>query len=91
MIAGSTRLTAGTSQKVALNVLSTAAMVRIGRTRGPWMIDVVASNEKLRRRAQRMLVEITGADEAAAAEALRAAQGNTRRALSDLLADPAQA
>jgi len=84
VISGSTRLTAGTSQKVALNVLSTAAMVRIGRTYGPWMIDVLASNEKLRRRAQRILVSITGAPEEAAAEALRSSDGDARKALAEL-------
>ncbi len=85
VISGSTRLTAGTSQKIALNVLSTAAMVRIGRTYGPWMIDVVASNEKLRRRAQRMLVAISGASEESAAAALHSAHGDARKALAELL------
>jgi N-acetylmuramic acid 6-phosphate etherase len=85
VIAGSTRLTAGTAQKVALNVLSTAAMVRWGRTYGPWMIDVLATNEKLRRRAQRMLTEITGASDDAAAAALAEARGDTRAALRALL------
>jgi N-acetylmuramic acid 6-phosphate etherase len=86
VIAGSTRLTAGTAQKIALNVLSTAAMVRWGRTHGPWMIDVLATNEKLRRRAQRMLSEITGASDDSAAAALAAAEGDTRVALRTLLA-----
>jgi N-acetylmuramic acid 6-phosphate etherase len=86
VIAGSTRLTAGTAQKVALNVLSTAAMVRWGRTHGPWMIDVLATNEKLRRRAQRMLTEITGVSDDHAAAALAAAGGDTRAALRALLA-----
>lgn len=86
VIAGSTRLTAGTAQKVALNVLSTATMVRIGRTYGPWMIDVVATNEKLRRRARRVLMEISGAAEDAVDAALDAADGNTRVALQRLLA-----
>jgi N-acetylmuramic acid 6-phosphate etherase len=85
VISGSTRLTAGTAQKVALNVLSTAAMVRWGRTHGPWMIDVLATNEKLRRRAQRILIEITGASDDAAAAALAAAGGDTRAALRTLL------
>lgn len=85
VISGSTRLTAGTAQKIALNVLSTAAMVRWGRTHGPWMIDVLATNEKLRRRAQRMLTEITGAADDEAAAALEAAGGDTRRALRTLL------
>jgi N-acetylmuramic acid 6-phosphate etherase len=86
VIAGSTRLTAGTAQKIALNVLSTATMVRTGHTHGPWMIDVVASNEKLRRRAQRMLVEIAGVPEPAAAAALERSDGDTRAALRLLLA-----
>lgn len=86
VVAGSTRLTAGTAQKVALNVLSTATMVRIGRTHGPWMIDVVASNEKLRRRARRVLMQISGANEAAVDAALDAAEGNARVALQRLLA-----
>jgi N-acetylmuramic acid 6-phosphate etherase len=85
VISGSTRLTAGTAQKVALNVLSTAAMVRWGRTHGPWMIDVLATNEKLRRRAQRILIEITGASEDDAAAALAAAGGDARAALRALL------
>ena len=54
MLAGSTRMKAGTAQKVVLNVLSTSAMVRTGKSYGPWMVDLHASNEKLRRRAQRM-------------------------------------
>ena len=54
---------AGTAQKVVLNVLSTSAMVRTGKSYGAWMVDVHASNEKLRRRAQRMLTEATGVDE----------------------------
>ncbi|SHL49491.1 N-acetylmuramic acid 6-phosphate etherase [Pseudonocardia thermophila] len=86
VIAGSTRLTAGTSQKIALNVLSTAAMVRIGRTHGPWMIDVRATNQKLRRRAQRTLVQITGESEERVAEALRSTGGDTREALALLRA-----
>jgi N-acetylmuramic acid 6-phosphate etherase len=85
VISGSTRLTAGTAQKIALNVLSTAAMVRWGRTHGPWMIDVLATNEKLRRRAQRMLTQITGASDEQAAAALDAAGGDTRAALRRLL------
>lgn len=86
VIAGSTRLTAGTAQKIALNTLSTAAMVRVGRTYGPWMIDVVATNEKLHRRARRTLMQISGASEEAVDAALDGAQGNARRALQRLLA-----
>jgi N-acetylmuramic acid 6-phosphate etherase len=86
VVAGSTRLTAGTSQKVALNVISTGAMVRLGRTYGAWMVDVQTSNDKLRRRAARIVREVTGVDHATAAAALEAAGGVTRVALVALLA-----
>lgn len=86
VLAGSTRLKAGTSQKVALNVLSTAAMVRTGRTYGAWMVDVIASNEKLRRRARRILREASGADDETALAALEAAGWQTKTALVSVLA-----
>src|SRR5205085_8294710 len=59
-ITGSTRLRAGTAQKVLLNALSTLVMVRTGHTLGDLMVDVQASNEKLRDRALRILQEATG-------------------------------
>jgi N-acetylmuramic acid 6-phosphate etherase len=86
VVAGSTRLTAGTAQKVALNTISTAAMVRLGKTYGPWMVDVVASNEKLRRRAQRLIREIAGVDDDTALAALDAAGWHTKTALVSVLA-----
>lgn len=86
IVAGSTRLTAGTTQKVVLNTLSTAVMIALGKTYGPWMVDVRASNEKLRRRALRMVQDITGADEAASAAALKAADGKVKPAVVALLA-----
>lgn len=86
VIAGSTRLTAGTAQKVVLNVLSTAAMVRLGRTFGAWMVDVQTRNDKLRRRALRILREATGASPENAERALADA-GDTRTALVALLLD----
>lgn len=85
VVAGSTRLAAGTAQKVALNTLSTAALVRLGKTYGPWMIDVVASNEKLRRRARRLIREIAGVDDAVAVAALQAAAWHTKTALVSVL------
>jgi N-acetylmuramic acid 6-phosphate etherase len=87
VVAGSTRLTAGTAQKVALNAISTAAMVRLGKTYGAWMVDVVASNEKLRRRARRLIREIAGVDDAAAVTALDAADWHTKTALVSVLAE----
>jgi N-acetylmuramic acid 6-phosphate etherase len=93
VVAGSTRLTAGTAQKITLNAISTTAMVRLGKTYGARMVDVVASNEKLRRRATRIVREITGADEEQARAALLAHDWRAKPALVQLLAgiDPAQA
>ncbi len=85
IVAGSTRMTAGTVQKVALNAISTAAMVALGKTFGARMVDVRASNDKLRRRALRMVCEITGADQAAAAAALAATGNRVKPALVMLL------
>jgi N-acetylmuramic acid 6-phosphate etherase len=85
VVAGSTRLSAGTSQKIVLNVLSTAAMVAIGKTYGAWMVDVQATNYKLRRRAVRILVEAAGVDASTAESALAAADGHTKTALICLL------
>lgn len=86
VIAGSTRLAAGTAQKIALNALSTAVMVRLGKTYGPYMIDMRASNAKLKRRALRMVCAITGADEATASKTLAAANGQVKTAITALLA-----
>lgn len=86
-LGGSTRLKAGTAQKIALNALSTAAMVGAGHTYGAWMVDVLASNEKLRRRAARILREATGADDERARVALEESGWRTKTALVALLAD----
>jgi len=85
-IGGSTRLTAGTTQKIVLNALSTACMVALGKTYGARMVDVRASNDKLRRRALRMVCDITGAPEAAAADALAATGFRVKPALVVVLA-----
>jgi len=66
VISGSTRLKAGTAQKIALNTLSSAIMVRLHRVHGNLMVDVMPTNAKLRRRAVALTVRATGADEAAA-------------------------
>lgn len=72
-LAGSTRLKAGTAQKLVLNMLSTATMVRLGRAYDNWMIGVALTNQKLRKRGQRILEEATGASVSDAARALRQA------------------
>src|SRR4051794_19845541 len=72
-IAGSTRLKAGTAQKLVLNMLSTLTMVRLGRTYGNLMVDVRVTNQKLRDRATRIVEQATGAPHEQAAAALHEA------------------
>ncbi|MHB1556618.1 MAG: N-acetylmuramic acid 6-phosphate etherase [Isosphaeraceae bacterium] len=81
IIAGSTRLKSGTATKMILNMISTGAMVRIGKTLGNRMIDMKTSNEKLRIRARRMLRELAGVDDAAAADILTRCGGRLKPAL----------
>ncbi len=85
VLAGSTRLAAGTTQKIALNALSTAVMVRLGKTYRGRMVDVLATNEKLRRRSVRIVREVTGADETQAAAAIAAADDRVKVAVVMLL------
>lgn len=73
IVRGSTRLKAGTAQKLVLNMFSTISMIRLGKTYGNFMVDVQASNEKLRRRAQSIVLEITGSPAEEAQKALEAA------------------
>jgi N-acetylmuramic acid 6-phosphate etherase len=81
-IAGSTRMNAGTAQKLVLNAISTAAMVRLGKVHDNLMIDLVATNEKLRRRALRLVTALAGCDLARAAELLAAADGRVKVAVA---------
>lgn len=81
VLAGSTRMNAGTATKMALNALSLAAMVRIGKVYGNRMVDVRVGSEKLRDRALRLVAELSGADEPAAAEALRRSGGHAKTAI----------
>jgi N-acetylmuramic acid 6-phosphate etherase len=81
VLAGSTRLKAGTAQKLVLNMISTVAMVRLGKTWGNLMVDLQATNEKLRERAIRIVQQVTGASRDAAVEALRAADWEVKPAV----------
>ncbi len=81
IVAGSTRMKAGTAQKAVLNLFSTALMVRLGRVFGSMMVDMRTSNAKLRRRAETMVRRITGCGPARATEALRIAEGNVKVAV----------
>jgi N-acetylmuramic acid 6-phosphate etherase len=85
VINGSTRLKAGTAQKLILNMISTIAGIRLGKTYGNLMVDVIASNEKLRTRAQRIVRRATGCDEDDARRALEAADGHAKVAVLILM------
>lgn len=85
-IAGSTRLKAATAHKLVLNSLSTMVMVALGRTYSNLMVDVTATNGKLRGRLITILVEATGLDEETCAAALAASGGELKTALVGLLA-----
>lgn len=80
-ISGSTRLKAGTAQKMVLNLLSTATMVRLGRVYENWMIQVALTNQKLRQRGQRILQEAAGVDASTAKHALRQSRHDLPSAL----------
>ena len=75
MIAGSTRLKAGTATKMVLNMLTTTAMIRIGKTYGNLMVDVQTGSEKLKDRARRIVNIVTGLEYDEADKLLRARTG----------------
>ena len=87
VLAGSTRLKAGTAQKLVLNMISTIAMVRLGKTFGNLMIDVVATNTKLRSRVRRIVTHATGARPEEADAALTEADGDAKVAIVAILAE----
>jgi N-acetylmuramic acid 6-phosphate etherase len=81
VIAGSTRMKAGTAQKLVLNMLSTGAFIRMGYVYGNLMANVQPTNAKLADRARRIVVQAAGVSEERAAECLKAADGNVRAAI----------
>jgi N-acetylmuramic acid 6-phosphate etherase len=85
-LAGSTRLKAGTAQKLVLNTISTVSMIRLGKTYGNLMIDLVAANEKLHERVRRIVGAATGASPGQIDAALAAAHGDARVAIVSVLA-----
>ncbi|MFD4611113.1 N-acetylmuramic acid 6-phosphate etherase [Streptomyces sp. NPDC058440] len=87
LLTGSTRLKAGTAQKLVLNMLSTITMIRLGKTYGNLMVDVRASNDKLRARSRRIVALATGAPDDDIERALAAADGEVKTAILTLLAD----
>ncbi|HSE27990.1 MAG TPA: N-acetylmuramic acid 6-phosphate etherase [Gemmatimonadales bacterium] len=81
VVTGSTRMKAGTATKLVLNTITTGAMVRLGKVYGNLMVDLRAWNAKLVDRAERIVMETTGADRAAARAAIAAAEGGVKRAI----------
>ncbi|MFD3551115.1 N-acetylmuramic acid 6-phosphate etherase [Streptomyces goshikiensis] len=81
LLTGSTRLKAGTAQKLVLNLISTLTMIRLGKTYGNLMVDVRASNEKLRARSRRIVALATGASDAETEAALTATGGEVKNAI----------
>jgi N-acetylmuramic acid 6-phosphate etherase len=81
VIAGSTRLKAGTATKLVLNMLTTASMVRIGKTYGNLMVDVQSTSEKLKDRARRIVIIVTGLEYDGADKLLRRAKWNVKAAI----------
>jgi N-acetylmuramic acid 6-phosphate etherase len=87
LLTGSTRLKSGTAQKLVLNMLSTITMIRLGKTYGNLMVDVRASNEKLRARSRRIVALATGASDEETERALAATDGEVKNAILTILGD----
>ncbi len=81
VVTGSTRMKAGTATKLVLNTLTTAAMIRLGKVYGNLMVDLRATNAKLRDRSRRIVSQVTGLDRRAAGELLRRAGGGVKVAI----------
>jgi len=81
VVTGSTRMKAGTATKMVLNMLTTGAMIRLGKVYGNLMVDVRATNEKLRDRAKRIVIAATGCDEVTAVETLNKFDGRAKLAI----------
>jgi N-acetylmuramic acid 6-phosphate etherase len=84
-ITGSTRMKAGTAQKMILNMISTGTMIRLGKVSGNLMTDVKPTNAKLTDRACRIVQEVTGCDFKTAKEALQSADYHVKTAIKSLL------
>ena len=81
VVTGSTRMKAGTATKLVLNTITTGAMIRLGKTYGNLMVDLQASNAKLRDRAERIVCEVCGVTAEEARDVLRAADGSVKLAI----------
>ncbi|MEO5824912.1 MAG: N-acetylmuramic acid 6-phosphate etherase [Gemmatimonadales bacterium] len=81
IVTGSTRLKAGTATKLVLNMLTTGALIRLGKTYGNLMVDLQATNAKLRQRGTRMVAQVSGVTEEVAGDMLQRASGRVRTAI----------
>ena len=84
-ITGSTRLKAGTAQKMVLNMISTVSMIKLGKVMGNLMVDVSATNEKLKDRARRIVMTAARCSQETADRALAASEGNAKKAIARVL------
>ncbi len=87
VLTGSTRLKAGTAQKLVLNMISTATMIGLGKVYKNLMVDLQPTNKKLRKRSQKIIMEATGVDETTASNKLEEANGTVKVAIVMILAD----
>ncbi|HET7626821.1 MAG TPA: N-acetylmuramic acid 6-phosphate etherase [Bacillales bacterium] len=87
IVAGSTRLKAGTAQKMVLNMISTTSMIKLGKVYGNLMVNVQATNQKLRRRVVEIVKEVAGVSEEEAKAVAERAQGDARAALLMVMCD----
>lgn len=85
VIIGSTRMKAGTAQKMVLNILTTTTMIKLGKVYGNMMVDLKASNKKLNDRSIRIIKSVTGVDDSVAEEYLHKADKNTKLAIMSIL------
>ena len=86
VVMGSTRMKSGTAQKLVLNMITTASMVRLGKTYGNMMVDLKATNKKLVERSRRIVMTVTGVGYEEASRTLSEADGHVKTALVSLLA-----
>lgn len=87
VLTGSTRMKSGTAQKLVLNMLTTTSMIKIGKSYQNLMVDVTASNQKLRARAIKIVIQATGCDPIQAEQTLEASEFNTKLAILMVLTD----
>lgn len=90
VVAGSTRMRAGTAQKMILNMITSAAMMKLGYVHDGYMVGVQATNSKLRKRAQNIIADITGASEEKVVNALSRSDGDVRVAILMILKGKSQ-